>query len=146
MSPSAKTVTTTAACSTSVSVVSATVAAGTKSAHASSFITLIEGDCIEPHNELMHVLMHQLLLCRKMRHLLFLVDACGGSRVGRELALIRQSSHLCGDGFVDGVIICFFGAQSAECILAKTLVPGYIHGAPPWERSCLGNAGMPPVS
>ncbi len=68
-----------ASCSSSVS---ATIPMGTESAGALSCIALIEDDSIKPRNKLVHVLMHQLLLCCEIRHLLLLADACVGSRVG----------------------------------------------------------------
>jgi hypothetical protein len=70
---------TVALCSSSVS---ATISVGIESAGASSCIALIEDDSIKPRNELVHVHMHHLLLCRKMPHLLLLADACVGGPVG----------------------------------------------------------------
>jgi hypothetical protein len=78
-------------------------------AKATSFITLIEGDGVQTRNQVMHVLLHQLLLRCKMCHLLFLANAGVGGIACTELTLVSQSGHLCGNGLVDGLLICFFG-------------------------------------
>ena len=90
-------------------IVSAAKLVGAKKAHATSYVTLIKGDSVQTHNQVMHVLMHQLLLQCKMCHLLFLANAGVGGIACTELTLVSQSGHLCGNGLVDGLLICFFG-------------------------------------